>query len=359
MKKGFFLLFMAALLLAPTVDVQAQYRKKKYTTDVIKEGNNKRMWLGNKTDTSWHPTPGGLYEQVTQPDLSGKKKGKKTEPIIDDSGKHKVREAAYDTVYKFTTFNGKTFYYIDYDYNKFRQQRWMRASERNFEEFQPVWNYITSAGRIPMHLCAVFAVNPTATDPDKIEELASEARMEALISLDYFRDIVLEQEMKNKITYKVVQVDYRYWKDEAYFTEEQPTDEVIRVGLVVDFSAKKIDLFPSAAAGAKTYADVKFFPNDATIQESYKPLLDDLAEYMKENSGLEVLLTGYCDNVGTEAYNLGLSRQRAVEVKKALVKRGIAEHRIEIDAKGEENPIGDNNTYSGRLANNRVSVVMQ
>lgn len=359
MKKGFLLLFLAALIMVPAADVQAQYRKKKYTTDVVKEGNNKRMWLGNKADTSWHPTPGGLYEQVTQPELAGKKKGKKTEPIIDESGKHKVREAHYDTVYKFTVFNTKNTYYIPYDYNKFRQQKWQKESDRNFEEFHPVWNYLRTAGRIPMHICAVFAVNPTVTDPDSIEELVEAARMEALISLDYFRDIVLENEMKNKIVYKVVQVDYRYWKDEAYFIEEQPTDELIRVGLVVDFSSKKVDLFPSAAAGARTFADVKFFPNDATIQESYRPLLDDLAEYMKENSGLEVLLTGYCDNVGTSAYNQGLARQRAVEVKKALVKRGIAEHRVEIVVKGEDDPVGDNNTYSGRLANNRVSVAMQ
>ena len=87
--------------------------------------------------------------------------------------------------------------------------------------------------------------------------------------------------------------------------------------------------------------------------------MDNLANYLKQESGFEVLLTGYCDNVGTEAYNMGLSRQRAVEIKKALMKRGIAENRIEIAAKGEDDPVGDNNTYSGRLANNRVTVVIQ
>ena len=56
---------------------------------------------------------------------------------------------------------------------------------------------------------------------------------------------------------------------------------------------------------------------------------------------------------------MGLSRQRAVEIKKALMQRGIAENRIEVIAKGEDDPVGDNNTYSGRLANNRVTVVIQ
>ena len=357
MKKHFPIILLAALMLIPAGNVQAQYRKKRPTTDIAKDGENKRQWLGSKADTSWHPTVGGLYEQVTLPDVG--KKGKKTEPIIDQSGKHKVRQAAYDTVWKFTAFDAKTFYFIDFDYNKFRTLKWKRDKDRDWGNFDPVMDYISTAGRITMHLCAIFAVNPTVTDPELRDELVAKAQMEAVISLDYFRDIVIEKEMKNKISYKVAEVDWRYWKDEAYYNEEQPTEELIRVGLICDFSSKKIDLLPSAAKGAKSFPEIKFFPNDATIQESYVPELDEIASFMKEEKALEVLLTGYCDNVGTETYNTGLSRQRAVEVKKALMQRGIEEHRIEVLYKGEEDPVGDNNTYSGRLANNRVTVVIQ
>ena len=210
-----------------------------------------------------------------------------------------------------------------------------------------------------MHMCAVFAINPAITDQELRDELVVKAQMEALISLDYFRDILIELEMKNKISYKVAEIDWRYWKDEDYYNEPQPEDELIRVGLICDFSSKKIDLLPSAAKNARSFAEIKFFSNDATIQPSYTAELDDLANYMKQEKNLEVLLVGYCDNVGTEAYNMGLSRQRAVEVKKALIKRGIQEHRIEVIAKGEDDPVGDNNTLSGRSANNRVTVTMQ
>ena len=118
-------------------------------------------------------------------------------------------------------------------------------------------------------------------------------------------------------------------------------------------------MFPSAAEGAKKFNDVKFFPNDATVVESWEPMMDSLATYLKENDRLEVMLRGYSDNSGTEAYNLGLSRQRAVEIKKKLTTRGISEYRIEIEAKGAEDPIGDNNTYEGRIANNRVAIIIQ
>lgn len=357
MKKHVLIFCLAVLMLAPAGNVQAQYRKKRPTTEIAKDGENKRQWLGRTADTSWRPTIGGLYEQVTN--TGNTKKGKKTEPIIDPSGKRKVREAAYDTVWKFTSFDAKTFYFIDYDYNKFRALKWERDKDRDWGKFDPVMDYLSSAGRIPMHLCAVFAVNPSVKDQDLRDELVAKAQMEAVISLDYFRDILIEKQMKNKVSYKVAEIDWRYWKDEDFYTEEQPTDDLIRVGLIFDFSSKKIDLLPSAAQGAKSFAEIKFFPNDATIQESYVAELDDLASYLKQEKGLEVLLTGYCDNVGTETYNTGLSRQRAVEVKKALMLRGIEEHRIEVLYKGEDDPVGDNNTLSGRMANNRVTVAIQ
>ena len=72
-----------------------------------------------------------------------------------------------------------------------------------------------------------------------------------------------------------------------------------------------------------------------------------------------MLLRDYSDNTGTEAYNVGLSRQRAVEIKKRLIARGISDYRIEIEAKGTADPIGDNSTYEGRIANNRVAIIIQ
>ncbi len=55
----------------------------------------------------------------------------------------------------------------------------------------------------------------------------------------------------------------------------------------------------------------------------------------------------------------GISRQRAVEVKKALLLRGIDASRIEVEVKGDADPVGDNSTYEGRIANNRVSINVQ
>ncbi len=291
-------------------------------------------------------------------EAQGQKKGKKEpNPVIE--GKQKVRKTDYDTVWKFTAFDGKKLYYLPFDYTQLPDIVAQRKNKLDWKNFTPVMNYLTRVSRAPMRICAIFAVNPAIKDPEQISALVKAARAEALGSIEALTGWMLEKEMKNKVQVNVAQLDYRYWQGNDYFYNDQPTEDVIRMGVVLYFGSKKIQLFTSAAADAPTYNDVKFFPNDATIPESYGTMLDEVAQYMSQNDRLEVLLRGYSDNTGTSAYNLGLARQRAVEVKKALLKRGISEHRIEIEVKGDEDPIGDNSTYEGRIANNRVSVTLQ
>lgn len=284
------------------------------------------------------------------------KKGAKVQsPFIE--GKQKVRKSDYDSIWKFTTFDAKKIYFCDFDYStipslvEFRRPDW--------GNFTPVLNYLTTVSRSPMRVCALFAVNPKIEDDILRQKLIEQGREEALEALRTYQQWATDEKMKNKLQLNVAQVDYRYWQGMEYFSTEQTTEPLIHVGLLLYFGTKKINMFPSAAEGAKNFTDVKFFPNDATVVESWEPMMDSLALYLKENDRLEVMLRGYSDNSGTEAYNIGLSRQRAVEVKKKLTSRGVSEYRIEIEAKGTADPIGDNNTYDGRIMNNRVSIIIQ
>lgn len=284
-----------------------------------------------------------------------KKGAKVVSPFVE--GKQKVRKSDYDSIWKFTTFDGKKIYFCDFDYSTIPAL--IDERHPDWGNFTPVMNYLTTVARSPMRICAVFAVNPTVEDDALREKLIEQGREEALEALKTYQAWAAEEKMKNKLQLNVAQVDYRYWQGTDFFTTEQPTDQLIHVGVLLYFGTKKINMFPSAAEGAKTFKDVKFFPNDATVVESWEPMLDSLAVYLQQNERLEVLLRGYCDNTGTEAYNVGLSRQRAVEIKKRLIARGISDYRIEIEAKGTADPIGDNSTYEGRIANNRVAIIIQ
>ena len=284
------------------------------------------------------------------------KKGAKVQsPFIE--GKQKVRKSDYDSIWKFTTFDAKKIYFCDFDYSTIPSLVEVRRPD--WGNFTPVLNYLTTVSRSPMRVCALFAVNPKIEDDILRQKLIEQGREEALEALRTYQQWATDEKMKNKLQLNVAQVDYRYWQGMEYFSTEQTTEPLIHVGLLLYFGTKKINMFPSAAEGAKNFTDVKFFPNDATVVESWEPMTDSLALYLKENDRFEVMLRGYSDNSGTEAYNIGLSRQRAVEVKKKLTSRGVSEYRIEIEAKGTADPIGDNNTYEGRIMNNRVSIIIQ
>ncbi|MCR5066013.1 MAG: OmpA family protein [Bacteroidales bacterium] len=284
-----------------------------------------------------------------------KKGAKEVSPFIE--GKQKVRKVDYDSVWKFTTFDAKKIYFCDFDYSTIAAVTDVRHPD--WGNFTPVVNYLQTVSRSPMRICALFAVNPSVEDEALRKELVEQGREEALEALKAYKAWADDEDMRNKLQFNVGQIDYRYWQGNDYFTTEQPADQLIHVGVLLYFGTKKVNLFPSAAEGAKTFPDVKFFPNDATVVESWEPMMDSLAAYLNQNERLEVMLRGYSDNSGTEAYNLGLSRQRAVEIKKKLTSRGVSEFRIEIEAKGTADPIGDNATYEGRIMNNRVAIIMQ
>ena len=268
-----------------------------------------------------------------------------------------MRESDYKTFDKFTTFSTKDVsrYYTPFNY--MRMVNLCRYPNPDWDQLKPVMNYIEKVSRAPMLMCAIFAVNPEITDADQRKMLVAQGMQEAKQAFDAFDKWRTEKEWRNKIQYQIAEVDYRYFKGANYLNEQQD-DQLIHVGMLLYFGSKKKPIF-DADTNSRTFADIKFFPNDATIVDSWYPLIDELADYLKENERKGVLLTGYADNQGTAAYCIGLSRQRATEIKKALQMRGVAEERIEIEAKGDADPIGDNDTMEGRVANNRVSIKIQ
>ena len=289
---------------------------------------------------------------------SSKSKGKgkqKDTPVI--AGKQKIRQSDYISYDKFTVFSSKKsdMYYTPFDYSQMGELT--KKPVPAWGELQPVMNYLEKVSRASMTICAVYAVNPDIEDAATHDALSKQGREEALASMDALAAWMKRKEWRNKVQYKVTEVDYRYFKGSNYYNEQR-SEDLIHVGLLLYFGSKKKAIVGMDTT-SRTFKDIKFFPNDATIVESWNAMLDELSDYLKENDRKGVLLTGYADNQGTEAYCQGLSRQRAVEVKKALQMRGVDASRIDIEAKGSADPIGDNDTYEGRIQNNRVSVKIQ
>ena len=223
-----------------------------------------------------------------------KPKGGKKKPSPFIEGRQKVRQDDYDSIWRFTNFSTKDtkIYYLPYDYAQLPAVCGMRKPD--FGDFEPVVNYLQKSTRATLTMCAVFAINPSVEAGDQREHLAESAREQALQCIQAFDKWRVRKEMRNKITLQVAEVDYKYFKGSDY-VEGMVTDPVVRVGMLLYFGTKKKPIF-TVETEARTFADIRFFPNDATIVESWLPAIDTLATYLKENERKSVLLTGYADN---------------------------------------------------------------
>ncbi len=81
-----------------------------------------------------------------------------------------------------------------------------------------------------------------------------------------------------------------------------------------------------------------------------------VAATLNAHPGVNVDVTGHTDWVGTNAYNMKLSQARAETVRRLLVAEGVADSRISLKWRGEEEPAMDNNTVAGRAANRRTEI---
>lgn len=107
-----------------------------------------------------------------------------------------------------------------------------------------------------------------------------------------------------------------------------------------------------------TLGDIVFRTNGAALRPGAVDSLDRLAEYLRAHPERTVLIEGHTDSVGSEEYNLELSRQRAESVRAALVGRGISPDRIRTVGRGETTPVAPNETSAGRQLNRRVEIVI-
>ena len=99
---------------------------------------------------------------------------------------------------------------------------------------------------------------------------------------------------------------------------------------------------------------VKFeFDSDRLTKPSEKILID-VAETLKSYPTVKVDVEGHTDDVGSDAYNQGLSERRANVVRKFLSERGAVAANLKPVGFGESVPIDTNATEAGRDNNRRV-----
>jgi outer membrane protein OmpA-like peptidoglycan-associated protein len=106
-----------------------------------------------------------------------------------------------------------------------------------------------------------------------------------------------------------------------------------------------------------------YFPyNEYSLSEYTKQVLDENIQVIKNNQTLSVVIKGYADSRGSEAYNKNLSLKRAQAVKEYMVENGVNSKRIiAVKGMGESELVNncDDNTECSEdqhQANRRVEI---
>ncbi|HEY0768897.1 MAG TPA: OmpA family protein [Sphingobacteriaceae bacterium] len=108
---------------------------------------------------------------------------------------------------------------------------------------------------------------------------------------------------------------------------------------------------------ADAIRNLEFDFGKATIRSTSYASLNRVADLLKTKD-FSLKLAGHTDNVGSDAANLKLSKDRAESVKAYLVSQGANPSRIEATGYGESQPIATNKTATGRQQNRRVEFTL-
>ena len=103
-------------------------------------------------------------------------------------------------------------------------------------------------------------------------------------------------------------------------------------------------------------SNITFDSSQAAIKAGFYPVLGSVSKVMKEFDENLIEIRGYTDSTGGPIINNPLSQDRAESVAKYLVSQGVPASRMSIYGMGSANPIGDNDTKSGRAQNRRVEI---
>ncbi len=116
---------------------------------------------------------------------------------------------------------------------------------------------------------------------------------------------------------------------------------------------------PSKEVMASGEWKINFDLGSARISESSSQTLETIYNLLVQAEDSKLKLEGHTDNTGTSEANVVLSQSRAQSVVEYLRNKGIPQERFQsVEGKGEDFPVADNDSESGKAKNRRVVIVL-
>lgn len=140
-----------------------------------------------------------------------------------------------------------------------------------------------------------------------------------------------------------------------------PEDEVMAEDLA-GAGAKASDMETASISTGDITAEVEqvglktvhFDFDRYNIREGDKAILKRNAQWLKNNSGVRIVIEGHADERGENEYNLALGEKRATSVKGYLQALGVSPSRLDTISYGEERPADPGHDESAWSRNRRA-----
>ncbi|NND18004.1 MAG: OmpA family protein, partial [Silicimonas sp.] len=99
---------------------------------------------------------------------------------------------------------------------------------------------------------------------------------------------------------------------------------------------------------------ITFAPSSSDIEADAMATIDAIADILRDCQTVQIEISGHTDSQGREVMNQQLSQARADAVLNAIMARRVLTSNLTARGYGEDQPIADNDTESGREANRRI-----
>ncbi len=98
--------------------------------------------------------------------------------------------------------------------------------------------------------------------------------------------------------------------------------------------------------------------NNADIKTEHQTELNRLANQLNKYQLDKLKFVGHTDNVGSNEYNLKLSKERAQNVANIFISQNFKPENLQVSGRGSEQPIKPNDTEEHKAENRRVAVII-
>jgi OmpA-OmpF porin, OOP family len=100
--------------------------------------------------------------------------------------------------------------------------------------------------------------------------------------------------------------------------------------------------------------NIYFDFDKTTLKKESFTELNKVVDFLKQNSSVEIEISGHTDSKGSDEYNVSLSQGRSQSVVDYIISQGIDSFRLVAHGYGEGKPIDTNESEAGRANNRRV-----